>query len=278
MSKQLLIYDRVVPISSEAHKEYSVKVTQNYTFANSLNSCPLLAAEFISASQDYAIVFAGNDGSVFPAILLGFQDGENLFVGDEGAWKGAYIPAFLRRYPFVFAEDVEGDGKFTLCIDEGYAGLNKDGRGERLFDSEGNRTQFLQSMLTFVTQFQAQFNRTKQFSDKLMRLGLLEPAQARFTTAEGKTGNLGGFLTIVRDRLKAIPENELQEMFATDELELCYAHLHSLQNINRLGSHMQSKPAGLAEPMEISTSEANTPADSEDEEVDGTPAQDAVKH
>jgi hypothetical protein len=78
--------------------------------------------------------------------------------------------------------------------------------------------------------------------------------------------------------LKAIPENELQEMFATDELELCYAHLHSLQNVNRLGSHMQSKPAGLAEPMEISTSEANTPADSEDEEVERTPAQDAVKH
>ena len=278
MSKQLLIYDRVVPISSEAHKEYSVKITQNYIFANSLNSCPLLAAEFISASQDYAIVFAGSDGSIFPAILLGFQDRENLFVDDEGTWKSAYIPAFLRRYPFVFAEDVEGDGKFTLCIDEGYAGLNKDGRGERLFDSDGNRTQFLQLMLTFVTQFQAQFNRTKQFCDKLMRLGLLEPAQARFTTAEGKTGNLGGFLTIVRERLKAIPESELKEMFATDELELCYAHLHSLHNVNRLGSHMQSKPVGLAEPMEISTSEAKVSADSEVEGVEGTPMQDAVKH
>ena len=278
MSKQLLIYDRVVPISSESHKDYSVKITQDYTFAETLNSCPLLAAEFISASQDYAIVFAGSDGSIFPAILLGFQDGENLFVNDQGAWKGAYIPAFLRRYPFVFAEDVEGDGKFTLCIDEDYAGLNEDGRGERLFDSEGNRTQFLQSMLTFVTQFQAQFNRTKQFSDKLMRLGLLEPAQAQFTTADGKTGNLGGFLTIVRDRLKAIPESELQEMFATDELELCYAHLHSLQNVNRLGSHMQSKPAGLAEPMEIATSGSDAGAESESEETKETQAQDIIKH
>lgn len=278
MSKQLLIYDRVVPISSEAHEAYSVKITQNYTFANSLNSCPLLAAEFTSASQDYAIVFAGSDGTVFPAILLGFQDGENLFVDDEGAWKGAYIPAFLRRYPFVFAEDVEGDGKFTLCIDEGYPGLNEEGRGERLFDSEGNRTQFLQSMLTFVTQFQAQFSRTKQFCDKLMKLGLLEPAQARFTTAEGKTGNLGGFLTIVRDRLKAIPESELREMFATDELELCYAHLHSLQNINRLGSQMQSKPTGLAEPIEISTSGSDTATDAENEEIEETELQGAIKH
>lgn len=280
MSKQLLIYDRVVPISSEAHKDWSVKVSDNYRFSSALNSCPLLAAEFVTASQDYAIVFATSGGSVFPAVLLGFEDGHNLFVDEDGAWKGSYVPAFLRRYPFVFAEDVDGDGKFTLCIDEEYKGLNQDGKGERLFDSEGNRTQFLQSMLAFVTQFQAQFNRTKEFCDKLSRLGLLEPAQARFTTAEGRTGNLGGFLTIVRDRLKAIPADSLKEMFATDELELCYAHLHSLQNVNRLGSRMQAKPTGLAEPLEISTSETSTASVAEGvgEEDDETSAQDAVKH
>ena len=274
MSKQLLIYDRVVPISSETHKDWSVKTSDNFKFSDSLNSCPLLAAEFITASQDYAIVFASSGDSMFPAILLGFEDGHNLFVDEEGVWKGSYVPAFLRRYPFVFAEDVEGDGKFTLCIDEEYDGLNKDGKGERLFDSDGNRTQFLQSMLAFVTQFQAQFNRTKEFCDKLERLGLLEPAQARFTTADGRTGNLGGFLTIVRDRLKAIPAEDLQEMFATDELELCYAHLHSLQNVNRLGSRMQSKPTGLAEPMEIAVSET----ESEGVVDEAQPDESTVKH
>lgn len=253
MSKQLLIYDRVVPISSETHRDWSVKISENYSFSKSLNSVPLLAAEFISAAQNYSIVFAANDKSVFPAILLGFEDGKNLFVDDAGSWTGSYIPAFLRRYPFVFSEDVEGEsGKFTLCIDEEYSGLNKEGKGERLFDTDGNRTQFLQTMLTFVSQFQAQFNRTQEFCNRLSRLGLLEPAQARFTTSDGKTGTLGGFLTIMRDRLKAIPESELKEMFSSDELELCYAHLHSLQNVNKLGSNLQSKPAGLVAPMEIS--------------------------
>ncbi|WP_322895966.1 MULTISPECIES: SapC family protein [unclassified Yoonia] len=266
MPKQLLIYDRVVPISSDSHRDWSVKITEDYSFSRPLNSVPLLAAEFLSASQDYAIVFASSEDSVFPAVLLGFEDGKNLFVSDDGAWGGGYVPAFLRRYPFVFAEDVQGEnGKFTLCIDEEYSGLNKEGRGERLFDSDGNRTQFLQTMLTFVSQFQAQFNRTREFCNRLNKLGLLEPAQARFTTAEGRTGTLGGFLTIVRDRLKAIPEVELKEMFSSDELELCYAHLHSLQNVNRLGSHMQSKPAGLAEPMEIAVADtaADEPAASE---------------
>lgn len=265
MAKQMLIYDRVVPISSDTHRDVSVKVIENFAFARSLNSVPLLAAEFIAAAQDYAIVFASGSDAIFPAVLLGFEDGANLCVDASGAWVGGYVPAFLRRYPFVFAEDVGGEsGKFTLCIDEDYAGLNREGRGERLFDSEGNRTQYLQTMLAFVSQFQAQFNRTRTFGERLKRLGLLEDAQARFTTAEGRTGTLGGFQTIVRDRLKAIPEAELKDMFTTDELELCFVHLHSLQNINRLGSKAPTRAAGLAEPMQIAAkSEEPAPADAE---------------
>ena len=252
MAKQLLIYDRVVPIASDTHRDWSVKIIDDFSFAKSLNSIPILAVEFIAAAQEYAIVFATANDTVFPAVLLGFEDGANLCVDAAGAWVGGYTPAFLRRYPFVFAEDVAGEGRsFTLCIDEEYPGLNREGRGERLFDSEGNRTQYLQTMLAFVSQFQAQFNRTQTFGDRLKRLGLLEDAQARFTTAEGRSGTLGGFQTIVRDRLKAIPEAELREMFTTDELEMCFVHLHSLQNINRLGSKAPTRAAGLAEPMQI---------------------------
>lgn len=274
MAKQLLIYDRVVPISSDTHKDWSVKTTDSYEFAKSLNSVPLLAAEFLASAQDYAIVFAASEDSVFPAVLLGFEDGANLCVDASGSWIGGYIPAFLRRYPFVFAEDVaEEAGKFTLCIDEEYPGLNQEGRGERLFDSEGNRTQYLQTMLTFVTQFQAQFSRTKQFCDKLNALNLLDPAQAQFTTADGRTGTLGGFKTIVRDRLKAISDKDLKEMFSTDELELCYAHLHSLQNINRLGSKTPTVAPGMSAPLEI---KAQGDDAAQDADVDATPASDEI--
>lgn len=252
MAKQLLIYERVVPVSSDVHRNTSIKKSDDYSFAAKLNSVPLLAAEFLTAAQDYPIVFATSDNSVFPAVLLGFEDGKSLCVGADGSWTGGYIPAFLRRYPFVFAEGLEGEaGKFTLCIDETYPGINTEGRGERIFDADGNRTQFLNTNLSFVTQFQAQFARTKDFGTRLANLGLLEPAQANYTTADGRTGSLSGFSTIVRDRLKAIPEKTLQTMFASDELELCFAHLHSLQNINRLGAKIPQVATGMAEPTVI---------------------------
>lgn len=232
MSKQLLIYERVAPLSSDVHRDVSVKATDKFDFARDLNSVPLLAAEFTSAVPNHPIVFAGEGEATFPAVLLGLQDGANQAVDADGNWTEGYVPAFLRRYPFIFSQS---EGNFTLCIDETYPGINREGRGERLFDADGERTQYLQNMLTFVSQFQAQFERTRLFCKRLNDLNLLEPAQARYNAADGRSGTLSGFMTINRDRLKAIPEAALKEMFATDELELCYVHLHSLQNVSRLG-------------------------------------------
>lgn len=233
MSKQLLIYERVTPLSSDLHRDVSVKATDKFDFARDLNSVPLLAAEFTSAVPNHPIVFAGEGDATFPAVLLGLQDGANQAVDAEGNWTEGYVPAFLRRYPFVFSQS---EGNFTLCIDETYPGINREGRGERLFDADGERTQYLTNMLAFVSQFQAQFERTRLFCKRLNELNLLEPAQARYNAADGRSGTLSGFMTINRDRLKAIPEAALKEMFATDELELCYVHLHSLQNVSRLGT------------------------------------------
>lgn len=233
MSKQLLIYDRAIPVSSETHRDISVQVGKNYNFASTLNSSPLLAAEFSAAASEYVIVFAGTAEQVFPSIILGLEDGQNLYLDAEGAWKGKYVSAFLRRYPFVFAE-VADTTSLTLCVDEEFEGLNSDGKGERLFDSEGNRTRYLASILEFLTGYQGQFERTKLFCARLVNLGVLEAAQARFAAPDGRNGSMTGFFTINREKLKAIPAESLTEMFNTDELELCFLHLQSLGNLSAL--------------------------------------------
>jgi len=68
-----------------------------------------MAAEFVSALSDFPIVFAADEESVIPVLLLGMRNSENVFIGPEGGWNGRYIPAFIRRYPFVLAhpEDQE---------------------------------------------------------------------------------------------------------------------------------------------------------------------------
>lgn len=257
MAKQLMIYERAVPISSERHRDWSVKTGTNYEFARATNSVPLLAVEFIPAATEFTIVFAGEGEAIFPAVILGMRDGENVLVNKDSSWQGRYVPAFLRRYPFVFMHSEENE-TFTLCIDEEFEGFNKDGKGERLFDSDGERTQYLESMLGFTREYQAQFNRTNLFSKRLRELDLFEPAEARFQLPGGETAALSGFQTINRDKLKALPGDTLSEMAKTDELELCYVHLQSLNNLTPMA---QRAVGAQPEKAVKSKSDENKPAE-----------------
>jgi len=243
MSKQLMIYERATPVSSERHRDWSMVTGADFSFARGVNSVPLLAAEFIATAVTDTIVFAGSEEETFPSVILGMRDGENASVDADGRWIGGYVPAFLRRYPFVFARS--SDGKtFTLCIDEEFDGFNKEGRGERLFDSDGKRTKYLESMLTFVREYQSLFERTQLFCRRLKEHGLLEPASARFRLPGGEQASLAGFFTINRDKLKALPGDVLAEMARTDELEMCYVHLQSLNNLTPMARRIAEKAAG----------------------------------
>lgn len=225
--KQLLIYDRAVPVSFGRHGAHSVKAGADFSFSRDVNSVPLMAAEFESAADEFPIVFAGQPGELVPVAMLGLRDGENVYVDERGAWAGKYIPAFLRRYPFVFS--ASGD-TFTLCVDESYPGFNTEGRGERLFDSDGERTQYLQGVLNFLQAYQAQFERTRALTARLEDLGLLEPMQAQFVLPSGQRMTLSGFLAVSRARLRALPGAELARLAQSEDLDAIYAHLHSLRN------------------------------------------------
>lgn len=229
MSTQLLIYETAVPVSNGRHGKASIEPGKGYGFARKINSVPLTAVEFPLAAAEYAIVFAQSGSEVVPVVILGARAGENLYVKDDDGWNARYVPAFVRRYPFVFA--AKDDAKtFTLCVDEAFQGLNFQGRGQALFDAQGKQTPYVDNVLRFLQEYTAQFARTQAFCRKLAELKLLEPMQAQFTLASGQKMSLTGFHAVDRKRLKALPAETLAQMAGTDELELIYLHLQSLRN------------------------------------------------
>lgn len=229
MSTQLLIYETAVPVSSGRHGKAAIEAGKGYGFARRINSVPLTAVEFPLAAAEYAIVFAQNGSEVVPVVILGARSGENLYVRDDDSWTAQYIPAFIRRYPFVFA--ARDDGRtFTLCVDEAFQGLNFAGRGQPLFTAEGKQTPYVDNVLKFLQEYRAQFTRTQAFCQKLAELQLLEPMQAQFTLASGQKMSLTGFHAVDRKRLKALPPEALAQLAATDELELVFLHLQSMRN------------------------------------------------
>ena len=247
MSRQLLIYNEVIPVSFSRHSDLSIKATGRYDFARHVNSVPLVASEILPASAEYPVVFAVGDDGAFPVALFGVDEGLNLYVGDDGRWLGRYVPAFLRRYPFVFSTADEGR-KLTLCVDESYEGCNREGRGERLFDADGEQTQHLKSTLEFLQQYQVEFERTRQFCKSLQQQGLLEPMSARFNLPDGAPRVLGGFSSVSRPKLRALAPDALQKMAQGDELELAYAQMHSMTHfanlVERLGARAGAGAGG----------------------------------
>jgi hypothetical protein len=230
MAKQLMIYESAVPVSNSRHGAWSIDAGTDFRFSREVNSVPLTAVEFTSAASEYVIIFAGTGDVVTPAVLLGVRDEENLYLAEDGGWKARYVPAFLRRYPFVFSSRDEGKN-FTLCIDESYQGFNQEGRGQRLYDEKTEKpSQYTQNVLKFLQQYQIEFQRTQAFCRKLRELNLLEPMRAQISLESGERIALGGFMAVDRARLKTLPTEKLAELLKSDELELIYAHLQSMRN------------------------------------------------
>lgn len=233
MTKQLLIYESAVPVSAASHGDVSFKSADSYAFSAGINAVPLMAVEFMRAATEYAIVFTETGDDVMPVAVLGVRPEQNLYLSPDAQWQAKYVPAFIRRYPFVFSASADQQ-TLTLCIDETHPGLNRDDRGQRLFNDDGKPSAYVEQVLKFLQEYQAHFVRTQAFGKRLKELNLLEPMQAQVTTPMGETVTLSGFQGTTRNRLRTLSGEALSSLAKTDELELIYLHLYSMRNFNEV--------------------------------------------
>lgn len=241
--KQLLIYEQPVVISRERHRHARIRqLPVGYAFASELNSVPLAAEEFADAARDYPIVFAGAPGQAsMPAALLGLSAAENLFVQDDGRWaEDAYVPAFLRRYPFVVAEQAQGDG-FDVCLDQAF--LAEGEEGLPLFDAEGREAPALSHAMKFLVDYQGAVQRTQAAMRQLRDNDLLVARNVNVERAGAARQSLGGFSVVDEERLQKLGAKALRELARTGTLGLVYTHLTSLRNVHRLARRRDGRAA-----------------------------------
>src|SRR5436190_2026936 len=112
------LYAKPEPLNFEQHKKLGPRQTDMpFGFVAHQHFVPLLAGEFASAALSYPIIFAGTDRT--PLAVMGINTGENLFFEEDGKVRpDAYLPAYVRRYPFTVASD-EALGRMIVCIDVG---------------------------------------------------------------------------------------------------------------------------------------------------------------
>ncbi len=227
----VLFYEKPAAINRAQHQNVRIGSVADHRFAAKTNSVPLTAVEFIEASKEYPIVFAAVGERRVPVALLGLRDNDNLFIGADGKWDARYVPAFVRRYPFVLADN--GKNEFIVCVDESSSAFNAEG-GQPLFDAEGKNTPFLDNALAFLNAYQAQFGMTESFINKLQALGLLMEMSAKTELTDGRSFVFNGLYIVDEKKLLALEPAVAADLLKSGQAAWIYAHLMSLSNLSRL--------------------------------------------
>ncbi len=238
MQTQPLFYQQIAALSNEKHGDWYLARDHGYHFASETNCLYIAAIEIPQACREYPVVFASAaDGAIFPVVLLGLKTAQNLYLDSDGGWRARYVPAYLRRYPFILARLEDGE-RYTVCIDEACSAFNTVREGEALFDDEGRQGELLQKTVTFLRDYQTQVQATEDFCRDMQELDLLEPIQANVLLDSGESFSLTGMQGVSRDRLTALEDRRLAELLRKGYLELIHAHLISLANVQNLIARM----------------------------------------
>jgi hypothetical protein len=226
-----VLYRRPVALEPGRFAGKSLREMSDFRFAGATNSVAVNTVEFLPAMRSYPIVFTAGEPPAAIAVL-GFNDRENLFVDGDGKWRAdAYVPAYIRRYPFIFMEH-QGGSQFILCIDEASDLLVAD--ASRPLFLNGEPTDAVRRGLAFCGEYQTQYNGTREFVAALDRNGLLVSSQIQIAIQQGQSVALRGFRVIDEAKFNALPDEVFLEWRKRGWLALIYCHFMSLTNWGRL--------------------------------------------
>lgn len=231
-------YRNPMPVDATRHARMGVSDKINFGFARGTNAILLTGSEFAIAARTYPIAFSSGAQTV-PFAIVGLRDNENLFVDAAGNWReDAYIPAYVRRYPFIFSE-VPNSTQFLLCLDEAAECLEAE--SPQPFFVEGKPSASLQEILKFCEAFQAQNQDTIELGRWLEQHGLLEDRIARAELDGGQVFTMSGFRLVNVPKLRELSDAQVLELHKRGWLPLLHFHLQSLDNWRSLNRLMRNR-------------------------------------
>lgn len=254
----LPLYKKPEPISLQAHKGKGLKYNDKpFEFLAETHFVPLTIGEFGLASGRYPIIFLGDKKT--PVAAMGVRQGANVFVDPKTFQleKYAYLPAYVRRYPFVAASHNEDKDRFTVCVDV-QSPLFSNSPEQPLFNEKDEPSEFLNRAIEFVRRFEGDVKATQEFVAAMEALDLFDQQQATFQPRDqqgepvGEPQVVASYWAISGEKFRALPAKTLAELRDNTHLATIYAHMMSLAQwemlINRAAAYNQAVGFGSQQP------------------------------
>lgn len=232
------------------HKDLRVKTERSAELGDKFWYVPTFPAEFRNIQRCYPIFFIKSpDTGKFQAVaVFGFEEGENLFLEEEG-WDAAYIPLSVLRQPFlVGVQKAQQDGmsgtQFVVSVDMDSPRVSAT-EGERVFLEHGGNSAYLEQVTSILKVIHEGYERSTNFADMLLGMDLLESFVLEVELNDGSTHNLSGFYTINEASLAGLEGKDLVVLNNNGYLEAIYMVIASMSHIpdlvNRRNNLLDSK-------------------------------------
>jgi hypothetical protein len=232
------------------HRALKMGTLADFSITKGMHGAFITATEMPQAALEFPIVFihagerdAAGRPSVSPIVLLGLSAGENLFV-DGTRWDARYIPAFIRRYPFLTAT-LRNAGATGVMVDKAWSGFSET-EGEPLFDTNDKPAPALQRAMEFLEMFESEAQRTRAFCARLVELDLLKEMKADATLPSGATLSIDGFMVVDEEKLHKLDETIVIEAHRNGMLMLLNLHMASLVNMRHMVERKARRAAAAA--------------------------------
>ena len=256
-----LLYNGLEPLNSTRHSNKKLKPNLKVTGASKLHAVPITIDEFVQAQRYFPIIFASGDQPV-PLALMGLNEGINTFINDDGMPIDAkvYIPAYLRRYPFMLARLSPDSDELSLCFDPTAGALVED-EGEALFDGD-QPSELTKSILSFCEAFESAGQRTQALMEELTKAELLMEGEVTIQPEGAEQPFLyRGFRMVDEEKLRNLPGDKLRKLNQNGVLPLIFAHLISLSQIRDVFYRQVEQGKGPAGAPPAASAKANADAE-----------------
>lgn len=224
-----LFYKDLMPLNSRDHSTYRARTVDRANWASTQHAVPLTVDEFSQAQRNFPIVFSAGDKPV-PLALLGLNEGVNVFFDEEGkALEDFYVPAYIRRYPFILAKLDQQSENLSLCFDPSSDLVGEFEDGQVLFDAD-QPSEHTRGLLQFCENFEQAGMRTQAFVEELTKAELLMDGEVAIQRGvEGEQPFIyRGFKMVNQEKLRELRGDQLRKWNESGLLPLIFAHLFSL--------------------------------------------------
>jgi hypothetical protein len=252
-----LFYNALEPLSASQHGKMKVRGLQSMAQVARTHAIPVTIDEFTLVQRHYPIVFAVGETPV-PIALMGLNEGVNVFLDEDGRAldNSIYIPAYIRRYPFLLARLRPDSDELSLCFDPTANAVGDFEEGEPLFDGE-SASEATTAILQFCEQFEAAGQRTAAFIDELVKADLLMDGEVAIQP-EGYSQPFvyRGFRMVDEEKLRNLRGDELRKMNQSGLLALIHAHLFSLSEVRNIFARQMQQGKAPAQAPQPAPAEA----------------------